>query len=83
MKKVEKQKYLGLAKTVKNEIDEMLAKAEKLSGEVATGQIKIDIDALTDMEGDEEMDADAIFNGTSSSFVEDGEDDPELEETEE
>lgn len=81
IKKINRQRVLGEAKVIKNEINELYDRAEKLSAECATGQIKLELQALLDeMEDDEDdltgrvMDVSNTFPKKKSHFLQEIED---------
>ena len=46
IKQIEREKHLGHAKTVKNEIDELLEQAKQIARETVTGQLRMEIEEV-------------------------------------
>lgn len=46
LKQIEREKHLGHAKTVKNEIDELLEQAKQIARETVTGQLRLEIEEV-------------------------------------
>lgn len=81
IKKIHLERARGEVKTIKHAIKEIHDRAENLSTEVATGQIKLELQALLDeMEDDEDdltgrvMDVSNTFPKKKSHFLQDIED---------
>lgn len=53
LKQIEREKYLGQAKTVKNEIDELLEQAKRIARETVTGQLRLEIEEVFQEEEDD------------------------------
>ena len=66
IKQIEREKYLGEAKAVKNEIDELMEKAKQIARETVTGQLKLAVEE--NFSDDDEDDLDGRVMDRSNTF---------------
>lgn len=63
LKQIERERHLGEAKVVKNEIDELLEQAKRIARETVTGQLKLAVEEVfTGADEDDE-------NGSEGRFM--------------